>query len=81
MQLLGASMALAGAFGDVLGIREVFFASAVIVVGGGVLSGALFRSAPVPAVSPSGPASDDRTVVTPDVPRPGARPGLEEALG
>lgn len=80
-----ASMALAGAFGDVLGIREVFLASAVIVVGGGILSGALYRSASVPTVSPSGPTPDPLPVgapeVEPDVPRPGARPGLEEALG
>ena len=64
-----ASMALAGAFGDVLGIREVFFASAVIVVGGGLLAGALYRTAPAPR---------DESA---DVPRPGTRPGLEEALG
>ncbi len=88
-----ASMALAGAFGDLLGIREVFFVSAVIVVGGGILSAALYRSASVPTVSPSGPTPDPQPAdeaglapdvapaVAPDVPRPGARPGLEEALG
>jgi MFS family permease len=71
-----ASMALAGAFGDVLGIREVFFAAAAIVVTGGLVSAALYRSAPVPATPASGPAADAL-----DMPRPGARPGLEEALG
>jgi len=60
------SMALAGAFGDVLGIREVFFVGAAIVIGGGVLAGVLYRTAPRP--------------VTADATRPGARPGLEEAL-
>jgi MFS family permease len=38
-----ASMALAGVFGDLLGIREVFFAAAVIVVGGGLVAAALYR--------------------------------------
>ena len=61
-----ASMALAGAFGDVLGIREVFFAGAAVVITGGILAGLLYRTAP-------------RSVVA-DAPRPGARPGLEEAL-
>ena len=60
------SMAMAGAFGDVLGIREVFFVGAVIVIGGGVLAGVLYRTASRP--------------VTADATRPGARPGLEEAL-
>lgn len=40
-----ASMALAGIFGDVLGIREVFFAAAAIVIVGGVVSWALYRGA------------------------------------
>ena len=62
-----ASMALAGAFGDVLGIREVFFVGAAIVIGGGVLAGVLYRTAPRPVAA--------------DTLRPGARPGLEEALG
>ena len=62
-----ASMALAGAFGDVLGIREVFFVGAAIVIGGGILAGVLYRTAPRPAVA--------------DTVRPGTRPGLEEALG
>ena len=62
-----ASMALAGAFGDVLGIREVFFAGAAVVIGGGILAGLLYRTAPRP--------------VEADTVRPGARPGLEEALG
>jgi MFS family permease len=61
-----ASMALAGAFGDVLGIREVFFAGAAVVISGGILAGLLYRTAPRPVVA--------------DAPRPGARPGLEEAL-
>ena len=55
-----ASMALAGAFGDVLGIREVFFAGAAVVITGGILAGLLYRTAP-------------RSVVA-DAPRPGARP-------
>jgi sugar phosphate permease len=71
-----ASMVLAGAFGDVLGIREVFFVAAAIVIAGGVLSGFLYRTAPVT----DGAASDDRRPV-PDAPRPGVRPGLEDALG
>jgi hypothetical protein len=72
-----ASMALAGAFGDVLGIREVFFVAATIVVGGGLVSAVLYRSAPVPVTPTPGPAAE--TVA--DMPRPGTRPGLEEALG
>lgn len=39
------SMALAGIFGDVLGIREVFFAAAAIVIAGGVLAAVLYRGA------------------------------------
>lgn len=38
-----ASMALAGAFGDLLGIREVFFLAAAIVIGGGIVSALLYR--------------------------------------
>lgn len=60
-----ASMALAGIFGDLLGIREVFFAAAAIVITGGIVSGVLYRGAST----------------APDVPRPGVTPGLEEALG
>jgi MFS family permease len=37
------SMLLAGAFGDLIGIREVFFVAAAIVIGGGILSAALYR--------------------------------------
>ena len=74
-----ASMALAGAFGDVLGIREVFFASAAIVIVGGLVSGVLYRTAPRPATPAPGPAA--ATGAAPDAPRPGARPGVEEALG
>jgi hypothetical protein len=48
-----ASMALAGVFGDLLGIREVFFAASVIVVTGGLLAAVLYRGArgPAPAVA------------------------------
>jgi MFS family permease len=69
-----ASMALAGIFGDVIGIREVFFASAAIVVGGGIVSALLYRGASVAA--PAGRAAEAA-----DSARPGATPGLEEALG
>ncbi len=37
------SMALAGAFGEVIGIREVFFVAAAIVIGAGALSAVLYR--------------------------------------
>ena len=37
------SVALAGIFGDILGIREVFYVGAVIVVGGGLLGPAVPR--------------------------------------
>ena len=53
-----ASMALAGVFGDVLGIREVFFAAAAIVITGGLLSAVLYRSAPAPTPPPPGPRAD-----------------------
>lgn len=48
-----ASMALAGVFGDLLGIREVFFAASVVVVTGGLLAAVLYRGArgPAPAVA------------------------------
>jgi DHA3 family macrolide efflux protein-like MFS transporter len=48
-----ASMALAGAFGDLLGIREVFFASAAIVLSGGVLAAVLYRGTGRPATAPA----------------------------
>jgi MFS transporter, DHA3 family, macrolide efflux protein len=69
-----ASMALAGIFGDIIGIREVFFASAVIVVVGGIISGLLYRGTSVAAPGGS-------VVEAADSARPGATPGLEEALG
>jgi len=47
-----ASMALAGAFGDLLGIREVFFLSAAIVVGGGLLSAVLYRGTAADTAKP-----------------------------
>jgi MFS family permease len=72
-----ASMALAGAFGDLVGIREVFVASAVVVVGGGILSALLYRGTAVhvPGRAPRAAAE------LPDGTRPGSTPGLEEALG
>ena len=48
-----ASMALAGAFGDLLGIREVFFVAAAIVIGGGIASALLYRGADRGAASAS----------------------------
>ena len=48
-----ASMALAGAFGDLLGIREVFFVAAAIVIGGGIASALLYRGTDRGAASAS----------------------------
>ena len=73
-----ASMALAGVFGDVLGIREVFFAAAAIVISGGLLSAVLYRSVGAPSPVAATPEAGSPA---PDMPRPGTRPGLEEALG
>ena len=70
-----ASMALAGAFGDIIGIREVFYAGAIIVVGGGILSAVLYRG--TTAAAPGRATA----VEAPDSARPGSTPGLEEALG
>ena len=59
-----ASMALAGLFGDLIGIREVFFVAAAIVVGGGVLSAILYRGAePDAASEPTALESPTRTGV------------------
>jgi DHA3 family macrolide efflux protein-like MFS transporter len=63
-----ASMALAGVFGDVLGIREVFLLGGGFVLVGGVLAALLYRG----AVIPTGSADPG-----PDMPRPGSTPGLD----
>jgi sugar phosphate permease len=60
------SMVLAGAFGDLIGIREVFLVAAVIVVGGGILSAALYRGAVAHE--------------TADATKPGTTPGFEGSV-
>ena len=59
---------VAGVFGDLIGIREVFVAAGVIVVAGGLLSAALYRG----AVS-ADPRAREST-------RPDAMSGLEEGV-
>lgn len=66
-----ASMALAGVFGDVLGIREVFLLGGAFVLIGGVLAALLYRGAALPTAG---------TDPGPDMPRPGSTPGLDERI-
>lgn len=63
------SMALAGVFGDLVGIREVFVASGAIVVVGGLLAAGLYRGA------------DQAAAPAPKSTRPDVRSGLEEGVG
>jgi predicted MFS family arabinose efflux permease len=58
-----ASMALAGAFGDLLGIREVFFAASLIVITGGILAALLYRGVPsaTPATPPTATVAPGQT--------------------
>lgn len=60
------SMALAGVFGDLIGIREVFVASGVIVVAGGLLAAVLYRGA------------GDARASSLESPRPDTVSGLED---
>jgi MFS family permease len=64
------SMALAGLFGDLLGIREVFLLGGAIVLVGGLLSALLYR----------GERGADALGGDPDMPRPGSTPGLDEQV-
>jgi MFS family permease len=74
------SMVLAGAFGDLIGIREVFFVAAVIVVGGGILSAALYRGAVTGAAADAADATADAADATADATKPGTTPGFEGSV-
>ena len=61
-----ASMMLAGVFGDLVGVRMVFFIGGAVVVIGGVAAGLLYRGARTEAAEAAGvPARDETGVQAP----------------